>query len=82
MDKTKLVAEVAHLFRISGHKVDTSVEINHREIDVFAEETQGLVRKKILIECADFAKPVGVDKVQTDLNKLRAAKEVLKEKMD
>lgn len=79
MDKTELVSKVAHLFRISGHKVDTSVIINHREIDVRAEETQGLVRKIILIECADYSKPVGVDKVQEDINKLRAAKEVLKD---
>ena len=74
-----LVAEVAHLFRISGHKVETSVKINNREIDVLADETQGLVRKKILIECADYTKPVGVDKIQTDINKLKAAKEVLKD---
>lgn len=79
MDKTDLVAKVSNLFRISGHKVDTSVKINHREIDVRAEETQGLVRKIILIECADYSKPVGVQKIQDDLQKLRSAKEALKE---
>ena len=31
MDKTVLVAQVAHLFQISGYKVSTSVRINHRE---------------------------------------------------
>ena len=61
MDKTALTNEVAHLFRISGHKVDTSTVINHREIDVRAEETQGLVRKTILVECADHGTPVGVE---------------------
>ncbi|MCG8430945.1 MAG: NACHT domain-containing protein, partial [Candidatus Omnitrophica bacterium] len=79
MDKTGLVAKVANLFRITGYKVDTSVKINHREIDVRAEETQGLVRKVILIECADYGKPVGVQKIQDDLQKLRSAKEVLKD---
>lgn len=79
MDKTELVAKVSNLFRITGHKVDTSVKINHREIDVRAEETQGLVRKIILIECADYSKPVGVQKIQDDLQKLRSAKEALKD---
>ena len=32
-----------------------------------------------MIECADYNKPVGVDKIQTDINKLKAAKEVLKD---
>jgi hypothetical protein len=73
MDKTELTNKVAELFRISGHKVDVSVKINHREIDIRAEETQGLVRKIILIECADHEKTVGVDKMQTDINKLEAA---------
>jgi len=79
MDKTDLVKQVSNLFRISGHKVDTSVMINNREIDVRACETQGLVRKIILVECADYAKTVGVNKIQNDIDKLRAAKEVLKE---
>jgi hypothetical protein len=79
MDKTELVAKVSNLFRITGHKVDTSVKINHREIDVRAEETQGLVRKIILIECADYNKPVGVQKIQDDFQKLRSAKEALKD---
>lgn len=73
MDNTALTNEVAHLFRISGYKVDTSVKINHREIDVRAEETQGLIRKIILVECADYGSPVGVSKVQEDINKLEAA---------
>lgn len=79
MDKTKLVASVATLFRVSGHSVDTSVKINHREIDVVACELQGLVRKTILIECADYRKPVGVGKMQEDINKLTAAREKLME---
>jgi hypothetical protein len=79
MDKTDLVSKVAHLFRISGHKVENSVLINNREIDVRAEETQGLVRKIILIECADYSKAVGVNKIQEDINKLKAAKELLKD---
>ena len=79
MDNTALTSEVAHLFRISGHKVDTGVEINHREIDVRAEETQGLIRKIILVECADYNSPVGVSKIQEDLNKLEAAREQMKE---
>jgi|GEM_PF-1490661 len=79
MDKTKLVEEVAQLFRANGHKVDTSIKINHREIDVRAQETQTLVRKVILIECADYSTPVGVGKMQEDLSKLSAAREHLKE---
>ena len=77
MDKTKLVNDTAELFRVSGHKVDISIEMNHREIDIRAEETQGLVRKVILIECAEYARPVGIDKLQTDVRKLHSAKEVL-----
>ena len=73
MDRTNLVEKVASLFRISGYKVDTSVIINHREIDVRAEETQGLVRKIILIECADFTRNVPVDKITYDILKLKAA---------
>lgn len=79
MDKTALVQKVAELFRVSGCKVDISVKINHREIDIRAEETQGLARKIILIECADYATNVGVDKVQEDIRKLRSAKEQLKD---
>lgn len=79
MDKTKLVAEVAELFRVNGHNVQTSVKINHREIDVRAEETQSLVRKVILIECADYATTVGIDKLTQDITKLRAAKEQMKD---
>ena len=75
MDTTDLTNEVAHLFRISGHKVDTSVRINHREIDVRAEETQGLIRKIILVECADHQTSIGVQKLQEDITKLEAAKE-------
>ena len=78
MDNTALTGEVAHLFRISGYKVDISVEINHSEIDVRAEETQGLIRKIILVECADHASAVGIGKMREDLNKLEAAREQLK----
>lgn len=79
MDKTELVREVADLFRASGHKVDASVKINHSEIDVRAEELNTLVRKTILIECADYAGTVGIDKLREDLGKLRAAKEILRD---
>ena len=79
MDKTKLVGEVRELFRVSGYKVDTSVEINHREIDVRAEETQGLVRKIVLVECADLSQPVGIRKIQEDIGKLHSATEVLRD---
>ncbi|MDD9989530.1 MAG: NACHT domain-containing protein [Spirochaetaceae bacterium] len=79
MDKTDLTNEVAHLFRISGHKVDTSVRINHREIDVRAEETQGLVRKVILVECADHQTPVGIEKLQKDVAKLESARETMRD---
>jgi len=79
MDKTALVEKVSHLFRISGYKVDISTRINHREIDIRAEERQGLVRKIILIECADYKDPVGVSKLQEDLYKLNSAKEQLKD---
>jgi hypothetical protein len=80
MDKTELVSRVSNLFRISGYKVDSSVKINHREIDIRAEETQGLVRKIILAECAEYNKPVGISKLQEDLNKLESAKQTLKDK--
>jgi len=79
MDKTELVKKVANLFRVSGYKVDISVEINHREIDIRAEEMQGLVRKIILVECADYSRNVGIAKLQEDLLKLRSAKEKLKD---
>lgn len=79
MDKTALVQEIAELFRAAGHTVLTSIKINHREIDIKAEELQGLVRKTILIECADYATTAGVDKIQEDILKLTAAKEHLKE---
>lgn len=78
MDDTALTGQVAHLFRISGYKVDTSVEINHGEIDVRAEETQGLVRKTILVECADFASAVSIRKMREDVNKLEAAQEQMR----
>lgn len=79
MDKTKLVSQVSNLFRITGHRVNVSITINHREIDIRAEETQGLVRKVILIECADHDRPVGVQKLQEDFQKLSAAKEQMKD---
>ena len=40
MDKTRLVSTVANLFQLTGHRVSTSVKINHREIDVVAEESE------------------------------------------
>ncbi|MGO9464639.1 MAG: hypothetical protein ACLQIB_42465 [Isosphaeraceae bacterium] len=76
MDKTALVREVANLFRLGGHKVDTSVDINHSEIDVVAEELQGLVRKKILIECTE-ERTVGIRKFRGDLQKLQSAQQHL-----
>ena len=78
MDNTLLVQEVAELFRVSNHKVDTSVKINHREIDICAEELTGIVRKTILVECADYGRTVGVEKLTEDLGKLKAAVEELK----
>ena len=69
MDKTSLVKAVANLFELTGHRVQTSVKVNHREIDVVAEELNTLLRKTVLIECADYSAPVGVDKLQTDLLK-------------
>jgi hypothetical protein len=80
MDKTDLVKEVSELFSISGYSVKTSVKINHREIDIHATELQNIIRKTVLIECADCEKPVGVEKLQTDLNKLYAARDHLKER--
>ena len=79
MDNTALTEQVAHLFRISGYKVDKSVQINHAEIDIRAEETQGLIRKIILVECADFKSSVGVRKIRDDINKLEAARGQLKD---
>ncbi len=79
MDKTDLVKQVAELFRATGHKVDTSVRINNREIDIRAQETQSLVRKIILIECADYSKPTGVVKIQEDIAKLESAKEEMRD---
>lgn len=79
MDKTNLVSNVSNIFKICGYKVTTSIKINHREIDVKAEETQGLVRKVILIECADYNKTVGVSKLKEDIGKLESAKEILKD---
>lgn len=74
MDQTALTNEVAELFRLNGHAVEVSVKINHREIDVVARELQGIFPKVYLIECADYAKPVGVSKIQEDINKLLAAR--------
>ena len=73
MDKTALTARVAELMSLSDHDVSTSVLINFREIDVVARERFGVTRKTILIECADYAAPVGIAKLQEDLEKLRAA---------
>lgn len=75
MDKTDLVNNVATIFRLNGHKVETDVEINHRRIDVVAEEMQGLFRKTWLIECAEYSENVSVGKAQDDINKLNAARE-------
>lgn len=75
MDKTELVNNVATIFRLNGHKVETDVQINHRRIDVVAEEMQGLFRKTWLIECAEYSKNVDVGKAQDDINKLNAARE-------
>ncbi len=80
MDKTDLVKAVANLFELTGHRVQTSVKVNHREIDVVAEELNTLLRKTILIECADYSVPVGIDKLQTDLLKLRSAQEVMRDR--
>jgi len=77
MDKTELVKNVATIFRLNGHNVEIDVEINHRRIDVVAEEIQGIFRKTYLIECAEYRDSVGVDKAQVDINKLNAAKEKL-----
>ncbi len=79
MPNETLSKDVVNLFRISGYSAQPSVKINHREIDVFAAELQGLTRKKILIECADYSKPVGVGKLQEDIDKLRSAKESLRD---
>lgn len=73
MDKTNLVKRVAELLRISDHEVQTSVIVNHREIDILAKERNGLSRKTLVIECADYRDPVGVKKIEEDLGKLRAA---------
>jgi hypothetical protein len=77
VDKTELVSRVSSLMSLSDHDVQTSVLINFREIDVVAKERFGMSRKTILIECADYAKPVGIPKLQGDLEKLRAAQEQL-----
>ena len=39
-----------------------------------------LLRKTILIECADYGTPVGVDKLQTDILKLRSAQETMRDR--
>ena len=77
-DKTDLVARVAALMELADCDVRTSVRVGSREIDVVATERFGISRKTIFIECADYANPVGVDKLQTDINKLRAAQEEYK----
>jgi len=77
MDKTELVKNVAEIFRINGHSVETDVEINFRRIDVVAKEIQGLFPKTILIECAEYKKNVDIGKAQDDVNKLNAAREKL-----
>lgn len=75
MDKTLLVNQVAELMALADHDVRTSVRVGSREIDVVAEERSGISRKTLFIECADYSSPVGVEKVQSDLTKLRAAQE-------
>jgi predicted NACHT family NTPase len=79
VDKTALVAEVAEMFRVAGHHVQIDVQINHRRIDIVASELQGIIRKKILVECAEYASGVGVDKIQEDYRKLQSARDFLKE---
>jgi GTPase SAR1 family protein len=77
VDKTELVQQVAYLFKISGYIVDTSVEVNFREIDVIATERHGLIRKTVLVECADYSGTVGIAKLQEDVGKLEAAQKHL-----
>lgn len=79
MDKVDLVSAVAKLFRISGYKVETRTRINQKIIAIHAEETQGLVRKSILIDCADYDHAVEIHKLQNDLQVLRSAKESMKD---
>lgn len=74
MDKTELVQKVAQLFRVTEHKVDISIKLEHREIDIIATPLQGLVRAPILVECADYSHTVGVEKIQSDIAKLVAAR--------
>ncbi|MEU5258899.1 pentapeptide repeat-containing protein [Amycolatopsis sp. NPDC021455] len=75
MDKTELVRRVSELMALADHDVMPGTDINYREIDVVAIERFGIARKHIFIECADYEKPVGVDKLQADMNKLRAAQQ-------
>ena len=77
LDKDQLVNAVEELLLATNHSVKKSVEINGREIDLVAEESQGLAPKMILIECAAYAKPVGVNKLQEDIKKLDAARDNL-----
>lgn len=77
LNKSQLVDAVEELLLATNHSVKKSVEINGREIDIVAEERQGLAPKTILIECADYSKPVGVDKLQEDIRKLDAARDNL-----
>lgn len=79
MDKTELVKQVAELFVVSGHKVDTSVQLGNREIDIVATPLQGLVRAPVLVECAEYKKSVGVPKIQQDIDKLKAARKTVGE---
>jgi hypothetical protein len=75
MDKTELVRRVSELMALADHDVKPGTDVNLREIDVVAIERFGIARKYIFIECADYANPVGIDKLQTDIRKLRAAQE-------
>jgi hypothetical protein len=67
MDKTALVREVTELFRMNGHSVETSVKINHREIDVVARELQGLVPKGTPAKYRDVAEEFVEFLIQKDV---------------
>ena len=65
--------KVAKLFTIMGYKVQRDLFIENRQIDILAERTDGLITTKIIVECKDEDKNIGIKKVQDFYNIVNVA---------
>ncbi|MEW6607351.1 MAG: restriction endonuclease [bacterium] len=70
---TKFENKVAELFRLMGYKVQRDLFIENRQIDILAEKTDGLITTKMIVECKDENKNIGIKKVQDFYNIVKVA---------